>query len=68
MAQFKSTTHLILMPLWAFNKLMETQTLRQVQSKSDSTDNSGKCIMISTSGGCCATFLAQILSKIPNTR
>ena len=47
---------------------METQSLKQVQSKSDSTDNSGKCIMISTSGGCCSTFLAQILSKIPNTR
>ena len=61
LAQYMTATHLIFIPIWAFERVMASV------NKEDENDIFENTIMITSSGGCCSKFLVQMLSKIPNT-
>ena len=63
LAQYQTATHLILIPLWAFYKLMANNAINCQKHE----EKLSRRIMVSTSGGCCSTLLLQMFSKIPNT-
>ena len=63
LAQYQTATHLILIPLWAFYKLMAGNAINCQKHE----EKLSRRIMVSTSGGCCSTLLLQMFSKIPNT-
>jgi hypothetical protein len=60
-AQFMMAQELIIMPLWAFEKLAEEEL-------TDPGSDGREVILVNNTARCGSTLLCQMLNKLPNTR